>query len=453
MKQIDLTQGSIIKELTRLAMPIMGTSFLQMAYNLVDMIWIGKLGTQSVAAVGTAGFFMWFSFSLMLLSQIGAEVNVAQSIGAKNYNNANVVVKTAIYMTIIVGVVYGCFLILFKTNLVSFFNLGDSYVEGLAHNYLSIVAIGMPFTFFNALISGVYNGAGRSKFPFKVNSVGLVLNIILDPLFIFGMDLGVNGAAYATISSQIFVSILYITNIIIKNRPYEAFRLNEKPSFIICKKILKVSLPVSVQNGLFTIIAIFVARIIAVYGTTAIAVQKVGVQVEAISYMTAHGFATALSAFTGQNLGANKIARIKRGFKVAGFIMGGFGLLTSMVLYFGAGVIFKFFIDEPEALKMGIVYLQIIGLSQFFMCIEITMAGGLNGLGKSLPPAFISIGFNALRIPLSYVLSTYTVLRLNGIWWTLTVTSMVKGIVIVIVLVYILKRIEDLSIKESELIS
>jgi len=122
--------------------------------------------------------------------------------------------------------------------------------------------------------------------------------------------------------------------------------------------------------------------------------------------------------------------------------MGLFGLLTSVVLFIGAEPIFKVFINEEPALSMGVVYLRIISLSQLFMCLEITMAGGFNGLGKSVPPALVGITFNFLRIPVAYLLSTYTMLKLNGIWWTVTMTSVLKGTTLLIILIIVLAKLK-----------
>ena len=451
MKHNDLTQGNILKGLTKLAFPIMGTSFLQMAYNIVDMIWIGKLGSSAVAAVGTAGFLMWFSFSLIVLSQVGAEVNISQSLGAKNPKRANEFATTALVATLIIGIIYGIFLIIMRHQLIGFFNLGDVKVEGMAINYLYIVAFSMPFAFLNPIVSGIYNGSGNSKIPFRVNSLGLVLNLILDPLFIFVLKLGVKGAAYATLLAQVIVTIVFIILLLSETKPFAGFHIWTKASLKTFKQIVKISYPVAMQNGLFAIFAMFIAKIVATHGTTAIAVQKVGTQIEAISYMTAQGFGSALSAFTGQNLGAKEIHRVKKGFKLAGIIMGGVGILTSLILFFGAEYIFKIFINEEPALSMGIVYLRIIGISQLFMCLEITMAGGFNGLGKSMPPAIISIGFNGLRIPIAYAISTYTLWGLNGIWWTISITSILKGSILLIVIFAVLKNMtsSESDIKEK----
>jgi len=441
MNTNELTTGSITKKLALLALPIMGTSFLQMAYNLIDMIWIGKLGADHVAAIGTAGYFMWFSFALITLTRVGAEVKVAQALGGAKQEAANGYASTSMIFALIVGLVYGLVLIVSRQHLIGFFRLGDSLVEGMAMSYLKIVAFSMPFSLLNQVLSAVYNASGVSKLPFRANGIGLMLNMILDPLLIFGAGLGVIGAAVATTLSQIFVSLLLVRMILGSSKPYGGFHLTSNVHWGQLKEMLKISLPAALQNGLFTIISMFVARIVAGFGTTAIAVQKVGTQIEAISYMTATGFGVALSAMVGQNMGAGKIDRVKKSFRSAILTMALFGSITSVLLFFGAEYLFGIFIDEEPALSMGVVYLRIISLSQVFMCVEITMAGGFNGLGKSVPPAVVGVLFNSLRIPAAYALSTYTVLQLNGIWWAINVSTFFKGSVLFVILIIILKQL------------
>lgn len=449
MKTNELTTGNITKKLALLALPIMGTSFLQMAYNLIDMIWIGKLGADHVAAVGTAGYFMWFSFALITLTRVGAEVKVAQALGGSRQEEANGYAGTSIIFALIVGLLYGILLILLRHQLIGFFRLGDTLVESMAMSYLKIVAFSMPFSLMNQVLSAIYNASGVSKLPFRANAIGLVLNMVLDPLFIFYGGMGVAGAALATTMSQIFVSLLLIKMILSTSKPYESFRITMEFHWVKLKEMLKISLPVAIQNGLFTIISMFVARIVASFGTTAIAVQKVGTQIEAISYMTATGFGVALSAMVGQNLGAGKVDRVIKSFKSAIISMGIFGFIVSITLFLGAEPLFRIFIDEEPALSMGVVYLRIISLSQLFMCVEITMAGGFNGLGKSVPPAVVGILFNALRIPAAYALSSYTILQLNGIWWAINVSTFFKGSVLFVILILILKK---LATKKSQIV-
>ncbi len=431
--QHGLTKGRVSTTLLKLALPIMATSFLQMAYNLIDMFWIGHLGSSSVAAVGTAGFFIWFSFAIIILSKIGAEVLVAQYLGAGNHEKAEQVAGNAVKIAVINGAIFGVLLIIFRSSLVRFFQLGDLQVETNAIVYLKVMAVCMPFTFLPPIFTGIMNGSGNSRTPFLINTLGLVANMILDPLMIFGVGnfagMGVLGAAIATVTAQALVVICFL--IVFARRgsflsPFFYFgRFDRK----IAEDILRLGFPVSVQSGVFTLIAMILARVIAQWGPTAIAVQKVGSQIESISWMTASGFQVAVSAFTGQNAGAMEIGRVKEGVRSALSMMFGLGILATVLLFFFAEPIFSVFLSESEALSLGIDYLKILAFSQVFMSLEITTAGAFNGLGKTMPPAIIGIGGNALRIPLALLLIPS--LGLNGIWWAICISSIMKGLIMV----------------------
>ena len=445
-KKRDLTEGSIFFQLMKLALPIMATSFIQMAYNMTDMIWIGRVGSKAVASAGTAGFYMWFGFAFILISKIGAEVGVAQSLGRKDLNSAEKFAGNSLQLIVMLAIFYGTFLIFFARPLIGFFRLGDAQVISDAVAYLQIIAIGTVFAFINPVFSGIYNGSGDSKTPFWINSVGLILNIVLDPLFIFVFDWGIRGAAYATIISQLIATLIFIMCFKSKKAPFENFHFFVKPAMNYVKKIVKFGFPVSLQSALFTIFAMLLARIIAKWGPIPIAVQKVGAQIEAISWMTAGGFSTALSAFIGQNFGANKWERIQKGYFSALGLVTIIGFLATFLLIFFAEPIFKIFIPEEESVRYGIVYLQILGLSQLFMCIEITTAGAFNGMGKTFPPSLISIIFTGLRVPAAMILSSAALLGLNGVWWSISISSIIKGIILTTWFLIMLHRHPDITL-------
>lgn len=428
-----LTEGSIFKALVSLALPIMATSFLQIAYNMTDMIWIGRVGSKAVAGVGTAGFFTWLGMAFILIPKIGAEIGIAQSVGKGDENKARSYAQNTIQLNIILGLIYGAILILFRNPLIAFFNLGDTSVIRMATSYLVIIAFGINFYFINPLFTGIYNGYGDSKTPFLFNTVGLAANMILDPILIFGFGpipaLGVEGAALATVASQLTVTLIFIYNL--KKLPlFHGFKLLNKPDLDMVKWILKLGLPVALQNGLFSIFAMFLARIIAQWGPTPIAVQRVGSQIEAISWMTAGGFSTALGTFVGQNFGAGKWERIQKGYYNAMIIVGSIGIMATALLVFGARPVFSIFIPEEEAIRQGIIYLKILGLSQLFMCVEIATAGAFNGLGRTIPPSIVGIIFTGLRVPVAMIVSAEHILGLNGVWWTISISSVFKGVIL-----------------------
>ena len=455
LKNNSLREGNIFKELIRLAVPIMGTSFLQIAYNMVDMIWIGRIGSSAVAAVGTAGFYTWLSMAFIRISQIGAEVSVAQSIGRDDIKEARSFARNAVQLNFIIALSYAIFVIVFRKQLIGFFNIDDTYVIDMAVNYLGIVALGMVFSFTNLVFSGIFNGAGKSGPPFIINSLGLVINIILDPLLIFGIGpvpgLGAVGAAIATVVAQVIVTIIFLFYINTKTSPLSGIKFFVSLRLTYIKKIIKIGYPVALQNGMFTIFAMFIARIIANWGPIPIAVQRVGSQIESISWMTAYGFSTALSAFVGQNYGAGEWKRIYKGYFTALSIMSVIGIFASLLLILGAGPIFAIFIPkENETIVQGAIYLRILGLSQLFMCIEITTSGAFNGLGKTFPPSLVSIVFTGLRIPAALILSRPEALGLNGVWWSISLSSVLKGIVLVTWFIYEIYK--EPAIKEMKMI-
>lgn len=439
----NLTERGITKTLFKLALPIMGTSFVQMAYNLIDMIWVGRIGTGAVAAVGTAGFFTWLANAFILIPKIGAEVGVAQSTGQQNMREVKKYIKHSIQMVIFLALLYGLILIAFRDSFIGFFNLGDEAIIQDAISYLVIVSCGFVFFFINPVLTAIFNGYGDSKTPFIINSIGLLANLVLDPLLIMGIGpfprLGVAGAAIATIISQGIATFLFIIKSKRALNIFSNIHLFTKPDLAHIVRITKLGLPTALQSGLFSIIGMVLARIIAQWGPTPIAVQKVGSQIESISWMTAGGFQSAMSAFVGQNYGAQKWDRVKKGYYIGIIIVSCIGLFATALLFFGARPLFTIFINEEEAIQQGIQYLRILAFSQLFMCIEIATAGAFNGLGKTIPPSIVGIIFNFIRIPSAIILSS-TILGLNGIWWTISMTSILKGIILTSWFVILLRK-------------
>lgn len=431
---VDLTQGPILKKLFIVALPIMASSFVQMAYNMTDMFWIGRVGYDAVSAVGTAGFYMWLSMALVSLSQIGAQVTVSQAIGARDYDRAEVSGRNAIQLAAFNGIFYMLLVFLLKNGLIQFFQVPNAQVNAWGVDYLSIVALGFPFSFVSMSMTSIYNGSGNSQVPLKINATGLVINMILDPLLIFGFlgfpKMGVAGAALATLIAQAVVVCTFMLHIRSKHSPLQHFSFFKKPDLSVLKSLLKLGIPVSIQSGTFTVIAMFIAQRLSFFGDMPIAVQKVGSQIEAISWMTAIGFSTALGAFVGQNFGAKDFGRIKEGYRKAFALMFGYGLLTSFLLIVFAEPIFSVFIPDPEVIPHGAVYLRILGVSQLFMCIEISTAGAFNGMGLTFPPSLVSFIFTIARLPVAILLSQPHILGLNGIWWTITISSIFKGVVL-----------------------
>lgn len=433
----DFTKGAIIPQLVKLALPIMATSFVQMAYTMIDIAWLGRLGSAAVAAAGAAGFFVWLAISISLNTRIGVEVGVSQSIGAGQMDKAKMFASTSLTLALGLSILYGIFLFVAAPLLIGFFGMTESITqEGVT--FLRITAFSAPFIFLNATFSGIYNASGQSKVPFYVSVVGLVFNIVLDPFLIFGIGfpkMGVAGAALATTLAQGLVTIIFLIEIAGPRKLFKNFRVLVKPQWYYVKMIFKRGFPASLQNSLFALFSMNLARIAAEWGYIGVTTQSVGAQIEAISWNTAQGFSSALSAFVGQNYGARQLGRIRRAYFDTMGIMTVWGLITGTAFVLFGDKIFGIFVPEPAAIASGAVYLRILGYSQLFMVFEIASTGAFTGIGKTLPPSIQSILFTGARIPLALLL-TATSLELSGVWWAITISTWCKGIVLPIWFMY-----------------
>lgn len=443
-KQVDLLKGPIFPGLTRLAVPIMATSLIQMAYNMVDMIWIGRIGAPAVAAVGAAGMYLWLSSGIATLAKVGGQVKVGHALGAGKKDEAVSFGKTALQLCIILGLIYGLICMVFTKPLIGFFNLNSQQVVKDAQIYLKITCGGAVFSFLNMVITGLFMAMGNSATSFKSTTAGLVINMVLDPVLIFGMGpvpaMGVAGAAVATLLAQIVVTLLLGLSASKDTVLFKHMKLFSPIHRGHCQVILKIAFPTTIQNILFTSISMVLARVISSWGDTAIAVQKVGSQIESISWMTADGFAAALGAFVAQNFGAGNYKRVKKGYWTGMVVVLLWGAFCTLLLVVFPGPIFQIFIKEEEALVAGIGYLRILGYSQLFMCVEIATSGAFSGLGKTVPPSVEGIVLTAMRIPLAVILAQ-TPLSLNGVWWSISITSILKGSVLFVWFVIVLRRL------------
>ena len=442
-RSVDLLDGPIAGSLAKLALPIMGTSLIQMAYNLTDMIWIGRIGSNAVAAVGVCGMFMWLSNGIAAVPRLGAQVKVGQTLGAGHEQRAVEYTQTGIQLGIFLAALVTLIYTFGNEGLIGFFKLNHESVSNDARIYLIIVGAGMIFTFMNQIFSGLFTAMGNSIVTFKVTTVGLAINFLLDPALIFGIGplpaLKVAGAAIATVLAQAIVFFLYMLGVMGDSRIFQKVRLWKFAGFRHYKEVIRIGFPGSIQNIIFSAISMIIARLIAGWGDAAVAVQKVGSQIESISWMTADGFASAVNAFTAQNFGAGKKERIRRGYYTAAGIITVWGICTSLALICIPQVFFRIFITEADILPMGVDYLRIIGFSQLFMCMEITSSGAFQGLGRPVFPAATGIVLTVARIPMAVALSA-TVLGLNGIWWSISISSILKGILITVGFVLLLRR-------------
>lgn len=456
-KKIDLTTGNILKKLLIVAIPTLFTSIVQMSYNLTDMFWVGKIdtleisGTDAIAAVGTAGYYMWFGFGIILLVKIGTSVKVSQAAGKDDMEEVKRIGNNGLVFMLALAVIY---------SLIGFFG-ADLYMLPFEDKlsaqiisdstaYLRVVSMFIVSFFMVNFFNGVYDGLGKTINTFLITASGLVLNIVLDPIFILedielfgnvynGLGMGVKGAAIATVISQSFIFLIYIVVYSTKFRPFR-IKVVKYFDWNKIKEIAKIGLPVGIQSMLFTTIAIIIAIMVASYGDDATAIQRLGSQIEALAWMIASGFQVALASFVGQNYGAGKMDRVKEGYITALKLLVPYGIFINIIMFVFAEQMIGLFIEDAEVIVIGKRYLEILSISQLFMIIELGTAGAFNGLGKTRIPSTVGFLGNLTRIPLGMALALP--LGVYGIWWAVSISSVLKGTVLTIWFLMYLRKLK-----------
>lgn len=437
-RQVDLVEGPILKSLTGLALPIMASTFLGTIYSITDMAWIGLLGAKAVAGVGVAGMYVWLSQGLTSLARMGGQVHVAQFIGKGEREEARIYARTAVQLALLLGILFAVVSLLFTDPMIRVFHLEDEVTFAAAKSYMQITCGLIVFSFLNLTLTGLYTAQGDSRTPFLGNLLGLAANMILDPVLILGLGpfprLEVLGAAIATVTAQAIVTAVLVLRAV-REREENILcklRLLTAPGGKYLKEVCQIGGPTAIQGMVYCMISMVLTRMVAAFGADAIATQRVGGQIESLSWNTADGFAAALNAFVGQNYGAGKRDRIRKGYQMSFWTVVVWGSLMMSAFVLFPEPIARIFFHEEHAIRVAVDYLIIVGLSEAFMCVELMTIGALSGLGKTRLCSLISITVTAARIPLALMLGN-TVLGLKGIWWALTLTSMAKGIIFYLV--------------------
>lgn len=427
---------SNLNQLIRLAFPVIATSFMSMAYSFINIIFVGKLGSGAVAAVGSASFYMNLSWGLSGLLTVGAGIKVSHAIGKGNLQMAKSYVRSGILAIIIAALAYYMLLVATSHYLIGFVRLNNPEIEQSAVNYLLWIGLSIPFLFQNLFFTSVFIGSGDSRSPFRINAIAFGLNMLLDPILIFVAGMGIKGAAIATIFSQVLATILFYRKL---NQTKELRPLGVTFRRVLLINIVKLGISPTIQRISFTIVAIMMARIISNWGSTAIAVQKVGIQIEAISYMTAGGFMSALASISGKAYGALDYHKQWDTFRSGMILAFTIGLITSILFIAFPGTLFSIFLKEADSIAMGREYLTILGFSQLFMCVELMATGAFFGWGRTNIPAITGISLTVLRIPMALIFIHFWNNSLTSVWWSISISSIAKGIILAALYIILFK--------------
>lgn len=425
----DITEGSINRSIFKLALPAMVAMVCIMLFEFIDLFWIGKLGAKAVAALGAASFVVWAIRSLANCVASGLNALVARNSGAKNYQKVQMwasqgLILTFLFSAIIAVLTYLTALFLF--NLLSL----EPEVALMAKQYTFILTVGLVFVYTLISTENIFRASGNTFIPMLVIVSSLTLNALLDPLFIFGWlgfpKMGMPGGALASVIAQLLGTIGLIYKLPSINIRFK-FDLT---SFIKnSREILRIGTPIGILGAIFSIIYIILSKNIAYFGTIPLAAISICHRIEGVPFFIAFGFSTAVAAIVGQNLGAEKPERAEKATNLSLTYAASFLFLISICFILFGKSILSVFIDDIAVINEGYRYLFAVSIFEVFLSSEIILEGAFTGAGDTKPPFLISIPLTFIRIPLAYLFSITFNYGVVAIWWVISISTFLKGIV------------------------
>ncbi|MEI6898997.1 MAG: MATE family efflux transporter [Bacteroidota bacterium] len=418
----DLSQGNETKLILKFALPMLAGNIFQQLYNVVDSVVVGKfIGKEALAAVGTSFPIIFMLISFIIGITMGFTVIISQYFGAKDLDSVKKTINTLYIFLFFASIAISIIGISLSGFIFNFIKL-DPTVIPQAKLFLNIFLGGIIFLFgFNGT-SAILRGLGDSKTPLYFLIISVVVNILLDLLFVVVFHWGVGSTALGTIIS---VGGAFFTLILYLNKNHEVVRFSfDNLNFdrSIFMKSIKIGLPTGFQQTFVALGMIALYGIVNRFGLDTNAAFSVAGRIDNFAAMPAMSFAIALSTFVGQNLGANKPERVKRGFLATMIMTNIITAITSLMAVFGGALLMRLFTNDPKVIAIGETYLIIVGATYMLFSSMFIVGAVMRGAGDTLIPMFITLfALWIFRIPLAYLLSQPTWLGVNGIWWSIPI--------------------------------
>ena len=421
------------KSMWNLAIPIMAGMGIQTLYTIIDMIFIGRLGGNAIAAVAFNMPIFFFVMGLSFGLGNGVTASIARFIGADDKVNADNSAEHAVAIAFLISAVLTSVGLIYGKDILILMGCTQEVLP-LAWDYLRVSCYGISFGVFSGFFRSILAGEGEMKLPMIVAGLGTVLNTILDPIFIFYLDYGVTGAAWATTISQIIVFCIFIYMLFIKHHTYIRFRLKDfSPSSFIIYDIIKVGIPVSMSMVVMAIGQLVFNRLLVNYSTNAVAAYQIGGRIDMLVFLPIFGIASALTTMVGMFYGANEINKIK--------FISRYGVRSSLIitsicsalLYIFAPPVISIFTSDPTIQKISIDYLRIISLLFPFISIGLTIGRILQGLGQGMPSLIITtIRVIGVAGPLAYYFTFIQNKPVEWIWYSMFISGIFATIISIV---------------------
>ena len=425
-----LLNGDIKKGLLKLALPLMFLSLVNSLYNIVDTFWIGKMGELQVGAVALIGPIMGCGSAFITGLSAAGISKISMSLGERNQEKANRYASHLFIISIVFGLLIGIICNVFAHPILQWLETpSDIYNDTYA--YLFGISFDFIFLFILNIFQTIRQAGGDSKTAVIMNAIAAVLNMILDPIFIFVLDMGVLGAALATVISKIIV-IPFVIYILFNDTNYVTCSFNKSLSFGIFREIITVGIPASLAQFLSSFGFVLMNKSIVAYGSIAISAYGLGNKVTDLFYIPIYAFGGALAPFIGQNIGAKNTERAKECYKQATILTLFTSIIVMILGFVSAKYLVLFFVSNAsqELMDLTIEYCFYVTMTIFFMGWFQNIHGVFSGAGKTKLILYLStFRLWGLRLPMIYIFYNFTNLGPTGIWWSMVISNLITCIV------------------------
>ena len=445
------------KALWSLAIPIMFGMGVQTLYNLVDMIFIGTLGGQSITGIAFNMPLFFLVLGLTMGLGTGVTASIARFIGQNNKKEADNSAEHAIFMAVVISLFLSSLGLLFGERILSLFG-AEGEILSIGWEYLHVMCVGMPFMIFSGFFRSILAGEGDMKLPMMVAGLGTVLNIILDPIFIFdlenygglGFGLGVAGAAMATVISQVIVFCVFIYMLFVKEHSYITFRLKDFSfSSDIIWDIVKVGLPASLSMVVMAIGQGVFNKILIHFSADTVAAYQVAGRLDMLVFLPIFSIAASLTTLVGMFFGAKEYDILR--FTIKYGIISAFCItvLSSVLIYLFADLAVGFFTDDELIISIAVTFLKLFAFVYPLISVGITTGRVLQGLGKGLPVLVITIvRVLGVSAPLAFLFIFYMGKPVEWVWYSMMISTIVAFTIAVIWLLSTIRKLPTVELDQ-----
>lgn len=423
----DMTQGNPTGLLLSFMLPLVVGNIFQQFYNMVDSMIVGKyVGSDALAAVGATGSLNFLIFSLGGGMANGVGVIISQYFGAGKENDVRKAIGNAVYIMAVCSLLMGGLGFFLARPILAFLNTPENILDTSAM-YMKIMCAGVFAVVLYNCVAAILRAVGDSKTPLYFLIVSSLLNIALDILFVRVFKMGVAGAGIATIIAQFLSGVGSLCFALITNPYFKLKKANMEPDWKIIAQSVRIGCPLAFQSSLIAVSCVVLQSVVNTFGSVVVAAFTATSRIEQLVQQPYNSLGMAMSTYAGQNIGAGKVDRVRKGFYRACMLMLGFSLLMIPVMQFGGNAIMRLFVNETEVIELGTYALKITSWFYIFLGSIYVCRGLLNGAGDAAFSFINGIMEMVGRICFAKPLTMIPAIGVWGVWYATGLTWALVG--------------------------